>query len=87
MVVEKYDRQIRLWGPRGQRNLGNARVALINCTGAGIEALKNLILPGVGKVDIWDSSTISIEDLSSSFFYEQTDVGKFKGEVAQHNLL
>jgi molybdopterin/thiamine biosynthesis adenylyltransferase len=55
MVVDKYDRQIRLWGPRGQRSLANARVALIHCTGAGIEALKNLILPGVGHIDIWDN--------------------------------
>ena len=49
--------------------------------------MKNLILPGVGTVDIWDNSTISVEDLSSSFFYEQSDVGKLKGEVASHNLL
>jgi len=36
MVIDKYDRQIRLWGARGQRKLGTAKVALINCTGAGI---------------------------------------------------
>ena len=36
MVVDKYDRQIRLWGPRGQRCLGSSRVVLVNCNGAGI---------------------------------------------------
>lgn len=36
MKVDKYDRQIRLWGPRGQRALGQSRVALVKCTGAGI---------------------------------------------------
>lgn len=36
MNVDKYDRQIRLWGPRGQRALGHAKVALVKCTGAGI---------------------------------------------------
>lgn len=49
-VVDKYDRQIRLWGKRGQRRLGEGRVALVKCTGAGIEALKNLILPGIGFI-------------------------------------
>lgn len=48
MIVDKYDRQIRLWGATGQRRLGNSKVALIGCDGAGIEALKNLVLPGVG---------------------------------------
>lgn len=48
MKVDKYDRQIRLWGASGQRLLSNSRVALIGCTGAGIEALKNLVLPGIG---------------------------------------
>ena len=36
MKVDKYDRQIRLWGASGQRKLGQARIALVECTGAGI---------------------------------------------------
>lgn len=50
MKINKYDRQIRLWGPKGQKRLTEARVALLSCTGAGVEALKNLVLPGVGHI-------------------------------------
>ena len=75
MKVDKYDRQIRLWGARGQRRLGEAKVALFGCDGAGIEGLKNLILPGVGNIDIWDDKSIAVEDLSQSFFFEYDAVG------------
>ena len=36
MKVNKYDRQIRLWGAQGQKRLSEARVALVGCSGAGI---------------------------------------------------
>jgi molybdopterin/thiamine biosynthesis adenylyltransferase len=50
MQINKYDRQIRLWGVDGQRRLGEARVGLVSCSGAGVETLKNLVLPGVGHI-------------------------------------
>lgn len=58
MKVDKYDRQIRLWGHMGQKRLSEARVALVGCDGAGIESIKNLVLPGLGQVDIWDERNI-----------------------------
>ena len=71
MKVNKYDRQIRLWGPEGQRRLTEATVALLGCSGAGIAALKNLVLPGIGKIDIWDDRILTQSDLCNSFFYAQ----------------
>lgn len=44
----KYDRQLRLWAASGQAALESANLLLVN-SGAGtvgIEALKNLVLPG-----------------------------------------
>ena len=45
---KKYDRQLRLWAASGQAALEDSHVLLINTgTGVtGVEALKNLILPG-----------------------------------------
>ena len=34
-------------------------MALLGSTGAGVEALKNLVLPGVGHVDIWAEGSVS----------------------------
>lgn len=87
MQVNKYDRQIRLWGQKGQRRLGEARVALLGASGAGVEAIKNLVLPGVGHIDIWAEGTVDISDLSSTFFYSPEDVGKNKAEILLENLL
>ena len=48
-----YDRQLRLWGSAGQKRLANSSIVLVgNSSSAGIEAVKNLILPGVGSVVI-----------------------------------
>ena len=79
MKVDKYDRQIRLWGAKGQKRLAQARIALLGCSGAGIQGLKNIVLPGIGTIDIWDNRCVQVKDLCSSFFYEQQSVGKPKG--------
>lgn len=45
----KYDRQLRLWAASGQAALESANMLLVN-TGSGtvgVEALKNLVLPGL----------------------------------------
>ncbi len=58
MKQNKYDRQIRIWGAQGQKKLTNAKIAILGCSGASIEAAKNLILPGIGTVDIFDDKII-----------------------------
>jgi amyloid beta precursor protein binding protein 1 len=46
---KKYDRQLRLWATSGQQALEDAHICLINSGSGtvGIEALKNLVLPGI----------------------------------------
>lgn len=46
----KYDRQLRLWGARGQRALMESHTLLVHAGPTGTELLKNLVLPGVGCV-------------------------------------
>lgn len=55
---DKYDRQLRLWGPSGQKALSRSTVVLINATSAGTEALKNLVLPGIGSFHVIDDATV-----------------------------
>lgn len=49
--------------------------------------MKNLILPGVGHIDIWDTRIVTLDDLSSSFFYAPEDIGKPRAMAASTNLL
>ena len=60
---------MRIWGPHGQNKLSDSSILLLGliipilnvfrCEPAGIESLKNLILPGVGFVTIVDNETIT----------------------------
>ena len=56
---DKYDRQIRLWGPHGQRILSSSRILLLGANPSGSETLKNLVLPGIKHFTIVDDSKIT----------------------------
>jgi amyloid beta precursor protein binding protein 1 len=60
MKIDKYDRQVRIWGTKGQKKLTFAKIAVLGCSGASIEAAKNLILPGIGRIDILDDKIITV---------------------------
>ncbi|CAJ1934550.1 unnamed protein product [Cylindrotheca closterium] len=89
---DKYDRQLRLWGAKGQRALGDTCVVLIGGTAAGTETLKNLVLPGIGSFCVIDDVLVSKEDVASNFFVtstcqEEPTIGKkARAQVACENL-
>lgn len=83
---DKYDRQLRLWGPDGQRRLAESHVLLINATATGTEALKNLILPGIGKFTVADKEKVTPTDHGNNFFVTEEDIGKPRAEVVTHLL-
>ncbi|KAJ6051356.1 uncharacterized protein N7446_005988 [Penicillium canescens] len=88
----KYDRQLRLWAATGQQALEDSRVLLVNSDGplgynnrgvsgvAGVETLKNLVLPGIGGFTIVDPATVTESDLGVNFFLEEESLGKSRAE-------
>ncbi|CAI1768970.1 hypothetical protein SEUBUCD646_0P02770 [Saccharomyces eubayanus] len=49
--MERYDRQVRLWGPSGQDNLNQARVCVLGPATALLqEVSKNLVLAGISSL-------------------------------------
>lgn len=78
----RYDRQLRLWGATGQIALENSHVLLVNSGPgvAGLETLKNLVLPGIGNFTIQDSALVSEADLGVNFFLEDHHLGGFRAE-------
>ncbi|SCU78700.1 LADA_0A07008g1_1 [Lachancea dasiensis] len=48
--MDKFDRQLRLWGSHGQYELETAKVCVIACSDLGTEILKNLALPGLKQL-------------------------------------
>jgi len=82
----KYDRQLRLWGARGQKALSESSILLVNADGVGTETLKNLVLPGVGKVTVMDDRDVSLQDLGTNFFVSADRVGESRATVVRDLL-
>jgi hypothetical protein len=85
---KKYDRQLRLWAASGQQALEEASVLLLNSGPGvvGVEALKNLILPGVGNFTIVDEEKVSEIDLGVNFFLTDESLGKSRAEECSKYL-
>jgi amyloid beta precursor protein binding protein 1 len=79
--TDKYDRQVRLWGPHGQRALGESRILLFGTSSAGTETLKNLVLPGAGHFHIVDDRVIDKSDCGNDFFVTYEHIGQSKAKV------
>lgn len=84
-TIERYDRQIRLWGEHGQSKCSSARVCLINADSLGVEILKGLGLAGISTVFIMDSHRLTPQDVGCSFL-PHSAVGKNRGNAAKAML-
>ncbi|VDL18921.1 unnamed protein product [Hymenolepis diminuta] len=65
LCQQRYDRQLRLWGDRGQEILGKSKICLLGSSAVGSELLKNLVLPGIGEFIIVDDALVNKEDLGN----------------------
>lgn len=82
-----YDRQIRLWGAEAQRRLIASRILLVGVDGLGVEVAKNLLLSGVGRLEILDDAVVSEHDLQSQYYLTCADVGtKTRAEASAPRL-
>jgi ubiquitin-like 1-activating enzyme E1 B len=69
----------------GADHFSKIRSAKILCVGAGgigCEVLKNLVLSGVGAVDLIDLDTIDVSNLNRQFLFRKQHVGQSKALVA-----
>ena len=48
---------------------------VVHLRGTATEAIKNMVLAGIGKLIIIDSDNVSEEDLGAGFFFRDEDVG------------
>ncbi|KAK4193823.1 hypothetical protein QBC35DRAFT_7253 [Podospora australis] len=85
----KYDRQLRLWAASGQAALESANILLVN-SGAGtvgVETLKNLVLPGIGRFAIYDDAKVEEADLGVNFFLDSDSLGRSRSQSQTGFLL
>ncbi|CAF3376655.1 unnamed protein product [Rotaria socialis] len=81
-----YSRQLYVIGKEAMNRLAHAHVLISGMRGLGVEIAKNIILSGARTVIIHDCNTVQFEDLSSQYYFSESDVGKNRAEVAFEKL-
>lgn len=80
VVDHRYDRQERItWWD--QSLLAASRVVVVGAGALGNEIVKNLVLVGVGTIDIVDFDTIELSNLARCVFFREADEGQPKAPV------
>jgi ubiquitin-like 1-activating enzyme E1 A len=54
----------------------NATILVVRLKGTATEAIKNVVLAGIGKLIVIDGDTVTEEDLGAGFFFRDEDIGK-----------
>ncbi|KAG6903144.1 hypothetical protein C0995_004691 [Termitomyces sp. Mi166 len=84
--ASRYDRQMRLWGLEAQQRMRNATILVVRLKGTATEAIKNMVLAGIGKLVMVDSEEVTEEDLGAGFLFRDEDVGKNRVEAAKSRV-
>ncbi|CAM6104520.1 unnamed protein product [Calypogeia fissa] len=81
-----HSRQLAVYGRETMRRLFGARVLVSGLHGLGAEVAKNVILAGVKAVTLHDTGNVELWDLSSQFYFTESDVGKNRAAACLDKL-
>ncbi|AGT34535.1 MAG: HesA/MoeB/ThiF family protein [Thermofilum sp.] len=84
--LERYDRQIRVWGIEAQEKIKRAKVAVVGAGGLGSPVSYYLAAAGVGSLLIVDSEIIETSNLNRQILHWTSDIGRPKVESAKEKL-
>ena len=78
----KYDRQVRMFGRKGQQRLANLRIGIVGLGGTGSVVLEQLIHLGVRNYCLLDPDTADESNLNRLVGATDRDVGRSKVSIA-----
>lgn len=84
--LERYNRQIRIFGEEGQEKLKNAKVFIAGAGGLGSPISIYMAVGGVGKIRMVDHDTIELSNLNRQILHWDKDIGRRKAESAEEKL-
>lgn len=84
--IERYARQLPLFGQAGQQRLLNAKVLCIGAGGLGSPALQYLAGAGIGTIGIVDGDNVELSNLQRQVIFNEADVGANKAIRAADHL-
>lgn len=84
--IERYDRQIRIWGEEGQLKIKSTTVLVVGVGGLGSAASLLLTATGFGRLILVDDGLVELSNLQRQILYTINDIGKPKVKVAAKRL-
>ncbi|KAK6459665.1 uncharacterized protein RJT20DRAFT_125008 [Scheffersomyces xylosifermentans] len=81
-----YSRQLYVLGKEAMLKMQNASVLIVGLKGLGVEIAKNVALAGVKSLALYDPEPVSLQDLSSQFFLEESSVGTPRADATAPKL-
>jgi len=84
--LQRYERQIRIFGEEGQEKLKNAKVFIAGAGGLSASVSLYLTAAGIGRIRIVDHDTIKLSNLNRQILYTDNDLGKRKPDCARERL-
>ena len=64
-----------------------SHILLVGGSPPGVETLKNLVLPGIGKITVLDGEKVTKRDTGNNFFTPHDTVGQNRAEVLVKYLI
>ncbi|GAA5972840.1 hypothetical protein JCM8115_005976 [Rhodotorula mucilaginosa] len=78
-----YDRQLRLWGAAAQARMLASNVLFAGrFRGIAVDAVKNVVLAGVGALTLLDGDDLEPEDLGANYFVTEHEIGQKRVEAS-----
>ena len=84
--LERYERQLRIFGKEGQEKLKKAKVFIGGAGGLGSSISLYLAAAGIGRIRIVDHGTIELSNLNRQILYAEDDLEKRKSDCARERL-
>ncbi len=84
--LERYNRQIRIFGEEGQEKLKNAEVFIAGAGGLGSPISIYLAVAGVGSIRMVDNDSVELSNLNRQILHWNMDIGRRKAESAEEKL-
>lgn len=81
-----YSRQLYAIGHDAMEKMGKSNVLIVGVSGLGTEIAKNIILSGVQSVILHDTDPVTLNDLSTGYYFDKTSIGKNRAIIAGEKL-
>ena len=85
-MIDRFDRQMPIFGEDGQQRIMNAKVGIAGCGGLGVNVITQLAMAGVSRFILADPQVPDITNLNRQFIYTASD-WRPKAEVAAQWIL